>query len=99
MLKCFHLICLVGLWQSLFKSLIKCNRCKCYYFIIQNWEEGKRHDPNDLDLVITPMEEVSGQQKRIIDLVKEKLLQLESGIERRYLKPPFTKRYCFINAK
>lgn len=37
------------------------------------------------------MSEVKEGEKRIIDLVKEKLLLLEAGIERRYLKPPFIK--------
>jgi len=57
----------------------------------KSWADKKKHDATDLDLVVTPVTEVKDGEKRIIDLVKEKLLFLEAGIERRYLKPPFIK--------
>ncbi|XP_067934838.1 bromodomain adjacent to zinc finger domain protein 2B-like isoform X2 [Watersipora subatra] len=57
----------------------------------KNWADKKKHDATDLELVVTPATEVAEGQKRIIDLVKEKLLLLEAGVERRYLKPPFIK--------
>ncbi len=33
------------------------------------------------------------KQRCILDVVRERLLALESNIERRYLKPPFSKGY------
>lgn len=41
---------------------------------------------------MTPIQEIKDGEKRILDLVKEKLLLLEAGVERRYLKPPFVKK-------
>lgn len=49
-------------------------------------------DP-EVDLICGPDAPEKPNQKVIIDVAKERLLSLEHNIERRYLKPPFTKAW------
>ena len=50
-------------------------------------------EDDDLELVGPEVkaEDIKEHQRRTLEVARERLLALEKNVERRYLKPPFTK--------
>ena len=67
---------------------------KVIYSSLQGWKlPPKVTEDDDLELVgpeVQP-EDMKENQRRTLEVARERLLALEKNVERRYLKPPFTK--------
>ena len=86
-------------WANAFYYI--CISCRVYhdgkwktFFLTQGWKlPPKVTEDDDLELVGPEVkaEDIKEHQRRTLEVARERLLALEKNVERRYLKPPFTK--------
>ena len=58
----------------------------------------RESEQDDIELVTSLGDDVSKRERQrlILEVARNRLLELENCIERRYLKPPFCKQYVTV---